>query len=101
MLAVSCLQDGTASGNGHRRGSLAALTHAILGRLESLACDCAVSFPPQEMLPAVQHTLDCVQVGTSPSPPLQPAPDLESATLATSLAVGGCNDPKGAVYATS
>ena len=69
MLAVCHLQDGTASENGHRRRSLAALTHSILGRLESLACDCAVSFPPQEMLPAVQHTLDCVHVGNSPSLP--------------------------------
>lgn len=51
---------------------------SVLGRLEALACDSAVSVPPEALLPAVQATLDCVQglgsevAGTPRDPEAQP-----------------------------
>ena len=44
-----------------KAAGFAALAQSILGGLETLACDSAVTVPPEALLPAVQATLDSVQ----------------------------------------
>lgn len=75
-----------------KSASYAALVQSILGRLESLACDCAVSMPPEGLLPAVQHTLDCVQ-GDGDAASASPATsDPELGDAWTCLAARFCSE---------